>query len=98
MLSYARANSVHPNIQHDYLNVGGEVTDFVEKYGRFDRIYSFFCFNWLRDQAKAMSNVSRLLTPSGECLLVFPAWSPTRMLWREIAQLDALEKVLESEF
>ncbi|KAL3211667.1 hypothetical protein MRX96_008373 [Rhipicephalus microplus] len=66
--------------------------DFVKEYGRFNRIYSFFCFNWLKDQAKAMSNVSQLLTPSGECVLVFPAWSPTRELWRQIAQLDRWKK------
>ncbi|KAL1484224.1 hypothetical protein MTO96_032704 [Rhipicephalus appendiculatus] len=92
MLSYARANNAHPKIQYDYLNVGGEVTDFVEKYGRFHRIYSFFCLNWIKDQAKAMINVSRLLAPSGECLLVFPAWSPTRELWKQIAQLDRWRK------
>ncbi|KAH7939935.1 juvenile hormone acid O-methyltransferase [Rhipicephalus sanguineus] len=92
MLSYARTNSAHSKIQYDYLNVGDDVTDFVGKYGRFERIYSFFCLNWLKDQAEAMRNVSRLLTPSGECLLVFPAWSPTRALWKHIAQLDRWKK------
>lgn len=92
MLSYARANNAHPKIHYDYLNAQGDVMDFVKEYGRFNRIYSFFCFNWLKDQAKAMSNVSQLLTPSGECVLVFPAWSPTRELWRQIAQLNRWKK------
>ncbi|KAH7934133.1 hypothetical protein HPB49_021698 [Dermacentor silvarum] len=92
MLSYARANSGHPKIQYDYLNVGDDVGDFIEKYGRFDRVYSFFCLNWLKDQAEAMKSVSRLLKPSGECLLLFPAWSPTRQLWRKLAQLDHWKK------
>ncbi|XP_070383738.1 juvenile hormone acid O-methyltransferase-like [Dermacentor albipictus] len=92
MLSYARENSAHPNIQYDYLNIGDDVSDFIEKYGRFDRVYSFFCLNWLKDQAQAMKNVSRLLTPSGECLLLFPAWSPTRALWRTMAKLDRWKK------
>ncbi|KAH7961370.1 hypothetical protein HPB52_008575 [Rhipicephalus sanguineus] len=92
MLSYARTNSSHPKIQYDYLNIGDDVTDFLGKYRTFDRIYSFFCLNWLKDQAEAMRNVSRLLTPSGECLLLFPAWSPTRTLWKEVAQLDRWKK------
>lgn len=92
MLFYARQNSSHPSIVYDYLNIGNDVTAFIEKYGRFDRIYSFFCLNWLGDQAQAMKNVSSLLTASGECLLIFPAWSPTRMLWRKIAQLDRWKK------
>lgn len=92
MLSYARQNCSHPSIEYDYLNVGNDVTGFVQKYGRFDRIYSFFCLNWLSNQAHAMKNVSSLLTDSGECLLVFPAWSPTRMLWRKIGQLERWKK------
>lgn len=92
MLSYARSNCSHPSIKYEYLNIGNDVTSFVQKYGRFDRIYSFFCLNWLSNQARALENVSSLLTDSGKCLLVFPAWSPTRMLWRKIGQLDRWRK------
>lgn len=88
MLGYARLHCAHPSVEHDYLNIGDDVNDFVKKYGKFNRIYSFFCFNWVKDQARAMKNVSTLLTPGGECLLVFPAWSPTRMLWRKVAELE----------
>uniref|UniRef100_A0A023GBK7 Putative juvenile hormone acid methyltransferase n=1 Tax=Amblyomma triste TaxID=251400 RepID=A0A023GBK7_AMBTT len=92
MLSYARQNSTHSNIEYDYLNVGEDVSAFVAKYGKFDRVYSFFCLNWVKDLAEALKNVSTLLAPSGECLLAFPAWSPTRMLWRKMAQLDRWKK------
>ncbi|XP_037580575.1 juvenile hormone acid O-methyltransferase [Dermacentor silvarum] len=92
MLSYARENSAHPKIQYDHLNVGDDVGEFIKKYGRFDRVYSFFCLNWLKDQEQAMKNVSRLMTPAGECLMVFPAVSPTRALWRKMAQLDNWKK------
>ncbi|KAL1473093.1 hypothetical protein MTO96_038931 [Rhipicephalus appendiculatus] len=40
-------------------NISGDVDKFIAKYGRFDRIYSFFCLNWVRDQGQAMRNVSR---------------------------------------
>lgn len=92
MLVYARQHSTHPSIVFDYLNIGDDVSHFAKKYGKFERIYSFFCLNWVKDQAQAMKNVSTLLTPGGECLLVFPAWSPTRMLWRNMAKLDRWSK------
>ncbi|KAK8776104.1 hypothetical protein V5799_030565 [Amblyomma americanum] len=92
MLSYARQNSTHSSIEYDFLNVGGDVSLFVERYGQFDRVYSFFCLNWVKDLAEALKNVSALLAPSGECLLAFPAWSPTRMLWRKMAQLERWKK------
>lgn len=88
MLRYARQNSAHTNIEIDFLNISEDVGNFLETYGRFDRVYSFFCLNWVKDQREAMKNVSRLLAPSGECLLVFPAWSPVKAFWRKMAQLD----------
>ncbi|KAH9379498.1 hypothetical protein HPB48_016265 [Haemaphysalis longicornis] len=88
MLSFARQNSGHANIEFDFLNISEDVGDFVLKYGTFDRVYSFFCLNWVSDQRKAMKNVCELLSPSGECLLVFPAWSLTKMFWRKLAQMD----------
>ncbi|XP_075532334.1 uncharacterized protein LOC142564985 isoform X2 [Dermacentor variabilis] len=39
-----------------------------------------------------MKNVSRLMTPAGECLLQFPAVSPARALWRKMAQLEHWKK------
>ncbi|XP_054933776.1 juvenile hormone acid O-methyltransferase-like [Dermacentor andersoni] len=92
MLAYARQHCTHPSIEFEYLNIGDDVSNFAKKYGKFDRIYSFFCLNWVKDQAQAMKNVSTLLTSRGECLLVFPAWSPTRMLWRKVAKLDRWSK------
>ncbi|XP_077531155.1 juvenile hormone acid O-methyltransferase-like [Haemaphysalis longicornis] len=98
MLSYARQNSAHTNIEFDFLNISEDVGNFVQKYGAFDRVYSFFCLNWVSDQREAMKNVSRLLAPSGECLLLFPAWSPTKMFWRKLAQMDRWNKFYEVTF
>lgn len=88
MLSYARKNCMHTDIKIDFLNICDDVGNFIETYGTFDRVYSFFCLNWVKDQRQAMKNVSRLLAPSGECLLLFPAWSPLKAFWRKMAQLD----------
>lgn len=88
MLSYARQTFPHPRIQYDRLDISGNVADFAAKYGTFDRIYSFFCLNWVRDQHQAMKNVSSLLSSGGECVLVFPAWSRSRVPWTKLARLD----------
>ncbi|KAL1468047.1 hypothetical protein MTO96_041740 [Rhipicephalus appendiculatus] len=56
MLSYARKMFVHPRIEYDRMDISGDVDKFIAKYGRFDRIYSFFCLNWVRDQGQAMRN------------------------------------------
>lgn len=88
MLSYARQMFSHPRIEYDRLDVSGDIQEFLAKYGSFDRIYSFFCLNWVRDQEQAMRNVSSLLSQGGECLLVFPAWSRSRVPWSMLAHLD----------
>ncbi|XP_037557935.1 juvenile hormone acid O-methyltransferase-like [Dermacentor silvarum] len=92
MLAYARENSAHSKIVFAHLNINDDVADFAAKYGTFSRIYSFFCLNWVKDQAKAMKNLASLLSPSGECLLIFPAWSSTRMLWRKLGRLERWRK------
>lgn len=96
MLSYARQKSLDTDIVFDFLNITEDVGNFVRKYGTFDRVYSFFCLNWVNDQRKAMKNVSRLLAPSGECLLLFPAWSPTKMFWRKLAQMKRWNRFSEA--
>ncbi|KAL1444773.1 hypothetical protein MTO96_029486, partial [Rhipicephalus appendiculatus] len=88
MQSYARKMFAHPRIEYEHLDISGDVGKFIAKYGTFDRIYSFFCLNWVRDQGQAMRNLSSLLSSGGECVLVFPAWSRSRMPWMKLARLD----------
>ncbi|XP_037521305.1 juvenile hormone acid O-methyltransferase [Rhipicephalus sanguineus] len=95
MLTYARQMFAHPRIEYDRLDISGDVADFVAKYSTFNRIYSFFCLNWVRNQEEAMKNVSSLLSSGGECVLVFPAWSRSRMPWMKLARLDRWRKYKE---
>ncbi|CAN7947552.1 unnamed protein product [Ixodes hexagonus] len=77
MIDYAKTHFGHPKICYDILDiVADDMTDFVERYGRFDRVYSFYCFNWLKNQEKAFRNVAELLKPGAECLFWFFADSP----------------------
>ncbi|XP_070382640.1 juvenile hormone acid O-methyltransferase-like [Dermacentor albipictus] len=50
-----------------------DVAEFIDEHGLFDRVYSFHTVTWVRDQAKALKNVARLLKPRGECLFIFPS-------------------------
>lgn len=86
MVAYAKRHSAHPKIVYDLLDIRGKVTGFVRKYGQFERIYSFFCLQWAKDQEVAFKNIAELMAPGGECLLMFPARTPPFYLWRRICE------------
>ncbi|KAK8762952.1 hypothetical protein V5799_034439 [Amblyomma americanum] len=88
MIEYAERYYGHPRITYDVLDVARDVGPFVECYGRFDRVYSFFCLHWIRDQIGALRNVHHLMKPEGECLLQFCARTPVYQLWRDFAAMD----------
>ncbi|KAH8041180.1 hypothetical protein HPB51_013840 [Rhipicephalus microplus] len=88
MIAYAERFYSHPRITYDVLDLSHDVSPFVERYGRFDRVYSFFCLHWIRDQVGALRNIRSLMTPEGECLLQFCARTPVYTLWRDFALMD----------
>ncbi|XP_059622529.1 juvenile hormone acid O-methyltransferase-like [Phlebotomus argentipes] len=45
------------------------------KLGVFDHIFSLFSFGWLADQRKCFQGVYELLSPGGDCFLIFAAGS-----------------------
>ncbi|XP_037526101.1 juvenile hormone acid O-methyltransferase [Rhipicephalus sanguineus] len=75
MVEHAERHFRHDKLAFAQLDIASEedVTQFVDQYGLFDRVYSFNCLVWVRDQARALKNIARLLKPRGECLLVFHA-------------------------
>ncbi|CAN7942918.1 unnamed protein product, partial [Ixodes hexagonus] len=87
MLNYAKKHSSHPKIIYDLLDIGADVSEFVDKYGQFDRVYSFSCLNWT-DQEVAFKNISKLLTPGGECLVFYPARAPFLDWLLEVVRLQ----------
>ncbi|KAK8781700.1 hypothetical protein V5799_016963 [Amblyomma americanum] len=83
MVEFARKNSAHENIMFDVFDFCREdAGNLVARYGRFNRIYSFLTFHYVKDERKAFKELARLLTPnSGECLITaavstapFDAW------------------------
>uniref|UniRef100_V5HVI5 Putative juvenile hormone acid methyltransferase n=1 Tax=Ixodes ricinus TaxID=34613 RepID=V5HVI5_IXORI len=97
LVQYAREHFAHPKICYDVLDIGSEhdVSDFVERYGEFDCVYSFFCLHWIRDQVTVLKNVARLMKPGGECFLIFNAYSPPMRFHKKLATMHRWEKYRE---
>ncbi|XP_049274223.1 juvenile hormone acid O-methyltransferase-like [Rhipicephalus sanguineus] len=86
MLSYARQRNSHPKIVYEKLDIRGDVSEFLDLYGPFDRIYGFNSLNRVKEQSKAWNNMAKLLKPGGECLLFYSAWFVTPNIWRALAK------------
>ncbi|KAH7934122.1 hypothetical protein HPB49_021637 [Dermacentor silvarum] len=88
MIEHARFNSAHEKLDFRVLDITGDVSEFLQEFGHFDRVYSFFCLNWVTDLTAALKNISRLMSPAGECLLVFYAVIEAAEAWRTLAAMD----------
>ncbi|CAN8021583.1 unnamed protein product [Ixodes persulcatus] len=93
MLEFAKTHYGHPKIIYDVLDiVADDMSDFLERYGRFDRVYSFFCFNWVKDQEKAFKNIAELMKPGADCLLWFYAASPHIRFRQKLVEMERWKK------
>ncbi|XP_042150140.1 juvenile hormone acid O-methyltransferase-like [Ixodes scapularis] len=98
MIEFARKHFAHSKICFDTLDISEkDVDDFITKYGQFDRVYSFFCLHWVKDQRTALKNVSALLKPGGDCFLLFTAYTHTTRLRRKLAKMDHWKKCAGGE-
>ncbi|XP_077493468.1 juvenile hormone acid O-methyltransferase-like [Amblyomma americanum] len=95
MIEYAQRHSTGERIEFRQLDICSDVSGFLHEFGRFDRIYSFFCLNWAVDLTAALRNIAQLLTPNGECLLVYCASVETADVWRGLANMDRWAKYSE---
>ncbi|KAG0426601.1 hypothetical protein HPB47_026305 [Ixodes persulcatus] len=87
MIDYARRHFDHSHITYETLNIAHDVSRFLQTHGTFDRVYSFYCLHWIKDQRTAFANIARLLAPDGECLLQFCARTPVYALWRSLSSV-----------
>ncbi|XP_075550643.1 juvenile hormone acid O-methyltransferase-like [Dermacentor variabilis] len=62
----------HREVAYDVLDIecGHNAERIVDKYGPFDRVYSFMTFHYVRDLEQAYRNVFLCLKDGGECLTV----------------------------
>ncbi|XP_077490072.1 juvenile hormone acid O-methyltransferase-like [Amblyomma americanum] len=71
MIERAREASSHPDITYDLLDIeSGDVDAFCVRYGKFQRVFSFFCFQFVNDNLAAYKNLAKLLDDRGECVVV----------------------------
>ncbi|KAH8037004.1 hypothetical protein HPB51_008330 [Rhipicephalus microplus] len=88
MIDFAKKHFAHDDIVHDLLDITTPCLDmFLERYGKFDRIFSFLVFHMIRDQKTAYANIAKLLNPDGECLVVAMSSLDTMDVWLEVYKM-----------
>ncbi|KAH6927236.1 hypothetical protein HPB50_001112 [Hyalomma asiaticum] len=71
VLDYARENFSHRCIVYDVMDIERDDPEcLMERYGGFNRVYSFLTFHYVVDIAKAYDNIRKLLKRGGECLVL----------------------------
>ncbi|XP_053684589.1 juvenile hormone acid O-methyltransferase [Sabethes cyaneus] len=87
MVRFARkAHACRKNVLFDSLDIGGEIDHFLDKWGQFDHITSFYCLHWVRYQNMAFSNIYNLLKTGGDCLLAFLARNPIFDIYDQLSR------------
>nr|XP_050028072.1 juvenile hormone acid O-methyltransferase-like [Dermacentor andersoni]XP_054922863.1 juvenile hormone acid O-methyltransferase-like [Dermacentor andersoni] len=87
MIAYAQNHYPEAKVCFEVLDIeNGDVQFIVDKYGLFDRIFSFLTFHYIWDLHKAYRNVSRLLKDGGECLIVYFTRTGITDVWHRIYQ------------
>ncbi|KAG0423685.1 hypothetical protein HPB47_000548 [Ixodes persulcatus] len=56
MVEYAKENFAHAQIAYEVHDVESDISGLVEKYGKFDRVYSFYVLHWVQDLTAALRN------------------------------------------
>ncbi|KAH8029955.1 hypothetical protein HPB51_006161 [Rhipicephalus microplus] len=71
LLEYARKHASHSNISYELFDIEkDDPRALIDKYGQFDRIYSFLALQCVRDLKNAYRNMFSLLKQGGEGALV----------------------------
>ncbi|CAN7938357.1 unnamed protein product, partial [Ixodes hexagonus] len=86
MIQFAHDHCSHPRITYDLLDIREDVSGFVAKHGKFDRVYSFFALHWMKDQLTTFKNIANLLADDGECLLLFAARTTWLTVYRRLTE------------
>ncbi|KAH7946486.1 hypothetical protein HPB49_025642 [Dermacentor silvarum] len=72
MLEYARSHHAHKMIDYILFDiVKDDVDKFLDEHGPFARVYSFNVLHWVKDRARALRNIEKLIAPGGECFVTF---------------------------
>ncbi|KAH7969193.1 juvenile hormone acid O-methyltransferase [Rhipicephalus sanguineus] len=94
MVNYARTAHAHPKVDYRVLDVTADedVSRFIAEEGRFQRVYSFLVLHCIHDKAAALKNIERLMTPGGECLVIYNPYLKWGEFQRALLESDSWEK------
>ncbi|XP_065297570.1 juvenile hormone acid O-methyltransferase-like isoform X1 [Dermacentor albipictus] len=88
-IHYAREKFSHQRIVYDILDIEShDATSILERYGAFDRVFSFLTFHYVADIAKAYGNIFKLLKPGGECLVLSIVRADAIDVWNEVCRME----------
>lgn len=89
MLHDARENFSDEHIVYDTMDIENhDPGSLTERYGAFDRVYSFLTFHYVADITKAYGNVCKLLKQGGECLVLSVVKADAIDVWNEVYQME----------
>uniref|UniRef100_A0A131Y7Q7 Putative juvenile hormone acid methyltransferase n=1 Tax=Ixodes ricinus TaxID=34613 RepID=A0A131Y7Q7_IXORI len=95
MIEYAKANHPHPDISYEILDAGSrDISNFLKKHGKFDRVYCFYCLHWIKDQEVALANARKLLKDDGECLFLFLSQFIFYDVWQEMSSMERWRDII----
>uniref|UniRef100_A0A6M2D554 Putative juvenile hormone acid methyltransferase fat body overexpressed n=1 Tax=Rhipicephalus microplus TaxID=6941 RepID=A0A6M2D554_RHIMP len=86
MLEYARCHDSRGAVAYKLLDIASpvEVSAFVTKIGKFQRVYSFSCFHFVPDLTVAFRNIADLMAADGECLVTAATTCPAVDAWLDL--------------
>ncbi|XP_077486115.1 juvenile hormone acid O-methyltransferase-like [Amblyomma americanum] len=87
MIEYARTRYGTQDVSFELLDIDhGNPQAIVDKYGPFERAYSFLTFHYVWDLDRAYRNIHRLLGDGGECLVVYFTRTGITDVWHRLYQ------------
>ncbi|XP_075741435.1 uncharacterized protein LOC142790707 [Rhipicephalus microplus] len=96
MLEYARTHHSHEKIRYLHLDiVEGDVNKFVTEHGRFARAFCFNLMHVVKDNARAMKNMEKLMAPGAECFVLFESCVPMVDVFMALAESPQWKKYAE---
>ncbi|XP_054266459.1 juvenile hormone acid O-methyltransferase-like [Macrosteles quadrilineatus] len=76
VIEHALKHNASEKVKFEVLDIAVDISMFLQKQessAGFNKIFSFYVMQWLRDLRKGVENLYRLLKPGGQMLLLFPA-------------------------
>ncbi|XP_014279174.1 juvenile hormone acid O-methyltransferase [Halyomorpha halys] len=91
MVSYSQSKWSHSKLSFRLLDISTKEDPLdafdkgIKHSGGFDKIFSFFCLQWVKDKKRAAENICRLLKPGGQAHILLVVRSGVYNVWDKLA-------------